>query len=199
MSPRVTVWPTCMESRKAWPLFLSPYFFMYTHCPQLIASPCPFHQSSSHARYFPSMIRFTLSCRRLFHCLPHPFQFTTHSFLIQPPPDIASGIPLPPFHPDASHPEAARRYSIRTSRTRKPSTAIPSEHLAPRSPSVAIPSGHLAPGSPPPSFHSNILRIWNPSPRCSTFSGYLASRILSGQCSIFPGYLALGIPFCDSF
>ena len=128
LSPRVTVWPTCMESRKAWPLFLSPYFFMYTHCPQLIASPCPFHQSSSHARYFPSMIRFTLSCRRLFHCLPHPFQFTTHSFLIQPPPDIASGIPLPPFHPDASHPEAARRYSIRTSRTRKPSAVIPFEH-----------------------------------------------------------------------
>ena len=109
-----------MESCKAWLPFLSPYFFMNTRCPQLIASPCPFHPSSSHAQYFPSVICLTLSRHRLFHQLPHPFLFTTHSSLIQPSLDtshpdfssvaipsrhIASGIPPPPFHPDVSHPE----------------------------------------------------------------------------------------------
>ena len=75
---------TCMESCKAWLPFLSPYFFIYTHYPQLITSPCPFHQSSSHARYFPSLICLTLSHHHLFHHLPYPFLFITHSFLIQP-------------------------------------------------------------------------------------------------------------------
>ena len=161
MSSRVTVWPTCMESCKAWPPFLPPYSFMHTSCPQLIASPCPFHQSSSHARYPPSMICLTLSRRRSFHHLPHLIQFITHSFLIQPPSElIAPESPSPPFPPDTSHPEPPC-HSIRVYHTRNPFYAVIFHpEVTPRNPFCAAIS------------HSGCLTPQNPSPplfppRCS--------------------------------
>ena len=159
---------------------------MNTRCPQLIASPCPFHPSSSHAQYFPSVICLTLSRHRLFHQLPHPFLFTTHSSLIQPSLDtshpdfssvaipsrhIASGIPPPPFHPDISHSEFLRRHSTRTSShpefLRRHSIRMSHTRNSSRRHSIRMP-------------HTR-----NPIRRRSTFSGCLTSRILSSRRSTF--------------
>ena len=181
LSSRVTVWPTCMESCKAWPPFLPPYSFMHTSCPQLIASPCPFHQSSSHARYPPSMICLTLSRRRSFHHLPHLIQFITHSFLIQPPSElIAPESPSPPFPPDTSHPEPPC-HSIRVYHTWNPFRAVIFHpEVTPRNPFYAAIShpgvSHPRillrryfhpnvpyPESHPPTFHfPRMSRIRNP-------------------------------------
>ena len=61
------------------PIFLHIYSLPTAHYITVSLSPIIIH-----ARYFPSLICLTLSHHHLFHHLPHPFLFITHSFLIQP-------------------------------------------------------------------------------------------------------------------